>query len=286
MSFALDFQAFPDADGALAGESGSPAPLSYALVPWDADLFGIPFYELRCDGSAEDVERSLPGWHRQIQKLGLPALVFARIQPDDVRLGEVLGAYGFYPAETTLQISLPLRRFTRMHPNSAGRARLRRAEAGDLPDIVAIAEETFTTDRFHLDPHLPVKLADQRYVQWVERGFRDGDPLFVYESVDESTGQPAADRGIIGFYLIRGEPGGEVDLSLAGVGSRYRRGGGGALMYEAVLEECREMGYRTAVTTVSTNNLDVVNLFMRFGFVIRSARLTMHLFISDSSCGH
>lgn len=271
MSFALDFRAFP------AG-----GPLSYAHVPWDSELFGMPFYELRCDGSAEDVERSLPAWHDEVRKLEQPALAFTRIRPADVRLGEVLSAFGFYPAETTLQISLPLRRFTRIHPNAAGRARLRRAETGDLPEILAIAGETFTTDRFHLDPHLPAKLADKRYVQWVERGFRDGDPLFVYEG----TGQSDADRGIIGFYLIRGEPGGEVDLSLAGVGSRYRRGGGGALMYEAVVEKCQELGYRTAVTTISANNLDVVNLFMRLGFVVRSAQLTMHLFIADSSRGH
>ena len=265
MSFALDFRTFPAAGG----------PLSYSVVPWDAELFGMPFYELRCEGSTEDVARALPAWVEEVQKLGQPALAFTRIRPDDVHLGEVLGGFGFYPAETTLQISMPLRRFTRIHPNAAGRARLRPAEAADLPDIVAIAEETFTTDRFHLDPHLPASLADKRYVQWVERGFRDGDPLFVYES----TGQSGTDHGIIGFYLIRGESGGEVDLSLAGVGSRYRRGGGGALMYEAVVEKCQEMGYRTASTTISANNLDVVNLFMRLGFVVRSARLTMHLFV-------
>lgn len=269
MSFALDFRAYP----------GTGGPLSYALVPWDAELFGMPFYEFRCAGSVEDVERSLPAWHGEIGKLGQPALVFTRIQPAEVRLGEVLSGFGFYPAETTLQISLPLRRFTPIHPGAAGRARLRPARADDLPAVVAIAEETFTRDRFHLDPHLPARLSDKRYARWVERGFRDGDSLFVYES----TAQPDADRDIIGFYLIRGEPGGEVDLSLAGVGSRYRRGGGGALMYEAMLEKCQEMGYRTASSAISTNNLDVVNLFMRLGFVVRSAHLTMHLFVSDAS---
>jgi L-amino acid N-acyltransferase YncA len=269
MSFALDFRAHPGPGG----------PLSYALVPWDAELFGMPFYELRCDGPVEDIERSLPAWHGEIGKLGQPALVFTRILPAEVRLAEVLSGFGFYPAETTLQISLPLRRFTPIHPRAAGRARLRPAQANDLPAMVAIAEETFTTDRFHLDPHVPTPLSDKRYAQWVERGFRDGDPLFVYES----TAQSDTDRDIIGFYLIRGEQGGEVDLSLAGVGSRYRRGGGGALMYEAMLEKCRELGYRTASSTISINNLDVVNLFMCLGFVVRSARLTMHLFISDSS---
>jgi len=263
VAFVLDFRSFPVTGG----------PLAYAPVTWDADLYGIPFYELRCDGAVEDVERALPAWRQEVQNQGQPALAFTRIQPSDVRLAAGLSAVGFYPVETTLDISLPLRRFVRIHPNSAG-ARLRRAEAGDVPALVAIAEETFATDRFHLDPHLPTQLSDKRYAQWVERGFRDGDHLFVYESTGEAEAQ-----GVMGFYLIRGEPGGEVDLSLAGVATRYRRGGVGALMYEAMLEMCSEMGYRVASTTVSTNNFDVVNLFMRLGFVIRSARLTMHLFI-------
>ncbi|MGE5828873.1 MAG: N-acetyltransferase family protein, partial [Micromonosporaceae bacterium] len=180
-------------------------------------------------------------------------------------------ANGFYPAETTLRISLPLSRWVRQHPTAVGRrrARLRPATADDLPTLVKMVDGMFTRDRFHLDPHLPADRCDRRYAQWLERGFADGDYLFVY----------AADSGeAMGFYLLRGEPGGDVDLSLAGVDERYRRGGAGALMYDEVVQRCREMGFRTASSTISTNNLDVVNLFLRLGFVIRSSQLTMHLF--------
>jgi len=261
VSFALSFQAFPAADG----------PLSYTPVPWDAELFGMPFYELRCTGTAEEVTQALPSWLDAIRQDGRPAFAFTRIQPSDVRLAEVLSAAGFYPAETTLDIALPLKRFTPMRVGAPSRARLRRAEADDVPTLVAIAEETFTTDRFHLDPHLSWQLSSRRYAQWVERGFRDGDHLFAYETLDDT-------REVMGFYLIRGEPGGEVDLSLAGVSARYRRAGLGPLMYDAMLAICAEMGYRVAATSVSTSNRDVVNLFMRLGFTIRSTNLTMHLF--------
>jgi ribosomal protein S18 acetylase RimI-like enzyme len=271
VSFALSFVGFPAAGG----------PLSYSPVPWDSDLFGMPFYELRCTGTAEEVTGALPAWQDAIRQQGLPALAFTRIQPSDVRLAEVLSASGFYPAETTLDISLPLKRFTSIRTNTPARARLRRAEAADLPVLTAIADEAFTTDRFHLDPHLPAHLSSRRYVQWVERGFRDGDHLFAYESLGEA-GAPSAGApgGIMGFYLIRDEPGGEVDLSLAGVSPRYHRAGVGVLMYDAMLEMCSQLGYRVASTSVSTSNRDVVNLFMRFGFTIRAANLTMHLFLN------
>lgn len=256
MTFELDFTSF--------------GPLSYAAVPWDTELYGIEFYELRAEGPAAEVAQALPGWRDELRRRKLPALAFTRIRPEDVALAKVLGEIGFYPAETTLRISLPLKRFMPLHPGAAGRGQLREASAEDLPTLLDMVEGMFEMDRFHLDPHLPRQLSDRRYAQWLERGFRDQDRLFVYESPDKEP---------MGFYLIKGQPPGEVDLSLAGMSERYRRGGAGALMYDAVVGQCRDLGYRTASSTISTNNTDVVNLFMRLGFVIRSAQLTMHLYL-------
>jgi ribosomal protein S18 acetylase RimI-like enzyme len=266
VSFDLEFSAFPTA---------AEAALSYALVPWDSDLFGLAIYELRCQGAPVDVGRVLPKWRAEVIERAVgPSFAFSRVQPSDLELIEVLSRSGFYAAETTLNISLPLKRFRSLLADATGRARLRAAEPADLATVRALAEETFTADRFHLDPHLPSAQADRRYGQWVERGYEAGDPLFVYESVPADGAEPE----IMGFYLVRGEPGGEVDLSLAGVAGRYRRGGVGALMYEAVLRACIDLGYRVASSNVSTNNLDVVNLFTRLGFGVRSAQLTLHLY--------
>jgi ribosomal protein S18 acetylase RimI-like enzyme len=268
VAFVLEFQPYPGPGG----------PLTYAAVPWDADLYGIDIYELRSVGALADAEPAIAAWQQEIRKRGQRALVFTRIAPSDVDLAEALSRSGFYPAETTLSISMPLKRLARLGAGPAARATLRPAEAADLPVLLAIAEDAFTTDRFHLDPHLPSDLSDRRFIQWVERGFHDGDHLFVYETT--ATADAPAD--VMGFYLVRGEVGGEVDLSLAGVGAKYRRGGVGALMYEAVLQRCAEMGFRIATSTVTTNNPDVVNLFMRLGFVIRSSRLTMHHFVDPT----
>jgi ribosomal protein S18 acetylase RimI-like enzyme len=237
----------------------------------------MPFYEIRCEGATDAVGRELPQWldALSMQVRNHIALVFTRIQPSNVALCEALCHLGFYPVEMTFHLSMPLRRFTHAHANAPARATLRRATAADLPVVAAIAAEAFWADRFHLDPHLPKQASDRRYEQWVERGFRDGDLLFVYERA----GDVDADREIMGFYLIRGAPGEEVDLSLAGVGARYRRAGIGALMYGDMLQLCREMGYRAAATQVSANNLDVMNLFMGLGFTIRTLQLTMHLFL-------
>jgi ribosomal protein S18 acetylase RimI-like enzyme len=274
VSFALDF----------APVSGSEGALSYALVPWDTELYGMPFYELRCDGPAGQVANALPQWLDAIRdrSLGGPAFAFTRVQSSDVALCETVCHNGFYPVELTLGISMPLRRFAGAHARAARRAQLRTATAADIPAISALAGGAFWADRFHLDPHLPKELSDKRYAQWVERGFRDHDSLFVYEQLAAASEDPT----LLGFYLVRGEPGGEVELSLAGVETRYRGTGVGALMYEDMLEMCREAGYRVATTSISATNLDVVNLFLGLGFTVRSAQLTLHVFLDTAARGH
>lgn len=255
--FALDFHPYPGMAGVLAE----------AEVPWDTDLYGLPVVELRCVGPATEVARALPPW----RALRRPAFVQTRVAPDDLATVEALCANGFYPAETTLDLSLPLRRLRPLDVRAADRPRLRRAGPADVAALAAIASETFHADRFHLDPHLPSERSDARYAGWVERGFAAGDPLYAYET---AAGEP------VGFYLVRGEPGAEVELSLAGVTPRHRGTGLGAMMYSDMLVLCRDEGYRAAVTSVSANNLDVLNLFIRLGFAVRAARLTLHAWLA------
>src|SRR6185503_3599243 len=111
--------------------------------------------------------------------------------PDDLATVEALCANGFYPAETTLDLSLPLSRLAPLDVRATDRPRLRRAGPADVAALMEIARETFHADRFHLDPHLPADRADARYAGWVERGFADGDRLYAYETAG---GEP------VGFY--------------------------------------------------------------------------------------
>ena len=74
-----------------------------------------------------------------------------------------------------------------------------------------------------------------------------------------------------------------VDLSLAAVDVAYRGSGVGAMMYQALLTECQARGFQTAVTRISVNNMDVLNLFMRLGFAVRNTLFVLHWFRSPSS---
>ena len=266
MSFALNWRAFPEPDG----------PLCYAEVPWDSELYGFPFYELRCaPDAAGRLAPHLAAWLRGLRSR--PALVYAKIPSQAVAQNQLLCAHGFYPVETMVELSLPLERMVAVTSRPPEHARLRPAAEADLPQLVSAAAGAFRADRLHLDTNLPADKADRRFARWLELGWRAGEPVFVLE--DRRSG------GLIGFFHVRAVDPRTVDLSLGGLAAAYQRSGLGAVLYQSVLTECRARGYRTAVTRVSINNLDIVNLFARLGFSFRNPVTTLHWFQAGAGEG-
>lgn len=233
-------------------------------MPWDSDALGLEVHEIRCSGDAAAVSGALPGL---LEQLGSD-LVFCRLAIGEVELARALGARGFYAVESSFELTLPLARRSAAPPVRFPRGvALRAAAEGDLDAIAAIAREAFSTDRYHLEPAVPAGRASARMEGWVRRAFADRDPVFVL----------ADDRGrTLGFFHVR--PGAEeaVDLSLAAVAPALRGSGLGPLLYAAVLDECRDRGFRSAHTRIAAQNLEVLNLYAHLGFAFLRSLLCFH----------
>lgn len=260
MPFTLTFELFPPPNG----------PLGYAYVPWDSELYGFPFYELRCgDLLPEVLGGYLSSWLSGLAD-DRACLVYSRIPTKAVAVSRVLTNHGFYPVETTMDTYLRLSRFSPIVSGQSEKLRLRPATEPDLPWIITIAGSAFSTDRLHIDPNLPSEKADQRYAHWIELGFRAGETVFVLEDTQNAR--------VIGFFHIREAAPKTIDLSLAAVDKDYQQTTAAILMYQTVLTECRTKGYQIATARISLNNINVVNLYLRLGFAIRSAVITLHWF--------
>lgn len=262
MSFNLTFALFPPPAG----------PLRYAPVPWDGELYGFPFYELRCDKVAPElVDRHLPAWQASLPG-ERACLVHTKIVPEATALGAALTRHGFYPVETLLTFQMTLSRYTRpFHPPSAN-TRCRWATPADLPQLTAIAQAVFTSDRFHLDPHLPPEKASQRYVRWIERSLQSGDAIFVLED--------ARANQIMGFVQTRETAAAPktIDMTLAAVHHDYQSAGTGVLLYQEVLMASQARGYTVTTARASTNTIGSVRLLERHGYTTRAAQTTLHWF--------
>ncbi len=262
MPFDLTFQAFPAPDG----------PLRYALVPWDSDLYGFPFYDLKA-GEAEPAALALhlPAW-----LAGLPSaracLVCAKLAPGDVPRAQALAANGFYPVETLVDFHLRLARLATVIRRPQAGERLRMAAPADEPRVAEIAVGAFAADRFHLDPNLPPGKADERFRRWVGRSFAAREPIFVLEDLRE--------KQVLGFVQCRDTSPGLMDVTLGAVDRAIQKTGAGVLMYQLLFVELIARGYREAVTRVSLHNLGGIKLTLRLGFTVRSAVTTLHWFRS------
>lgn len=258
--FQLAFKPFPKPDG----------PLVCAYIPWDSDLFGFPFYELKCSEADPQLlddclRRGLP--HLTGQQ---GCLALARLPPGQTGVACVLAQHGFYPVETMLDFELALTRFNPIRHNASTRYRFRNAVPGDLPSVRAIAQNAFLADRFHMDPHLPPDTAGRRYAYWVEQSFARGDQIFVLEQIDSAA--------VVGFIQCRDLAPGVVDVCLGAVHRDIQRGGAGVSMYRQLFVEYRARGYKKALTHVSINNLGGVKLTLGYGFTVSNATLGMHWF--------
>ena len=260
MPFKLTYQSFPSPNG----------PLQYAKVPWDSELYGFPFYELKCDNIPSEVlDKYLSTWLSDLP-INCQCLVYTKIPSISVALNKVLVSHGFYPIETLFELHLPLGRFKPIRLRQDIHSNLSLMEESELPEVIKIAKSAFSKDRLHIDPHLPPDKAGERYARGVEKGFQEGDKIFTYK--EKTIGK------ILGFVHIQEDSKKTVTLNLGAVDITYQGTGIGVLIYQNVLEECKALGYQAANTRISGNNLAVINLLVSLGFKFHKAFQISHWF--------
>jgi L-amino acid N-acyltransferase YncA len=257
VAFALDLRPHPAPGG----------PLAWARVPWDSDALGLEVFELRCEGEADAVAGALPSLLADLDARGAH-LAVARVPIGATALARVLGAAGFSAVEASFELSLPLRRRASAPPvRFPAGLLLRDATPADEDAVAAIAREAFANDRYHLEPAVDPERASDRFEGWVRRAFADGDAVLVLVDDRDRT---------IGFFHVRPDAGGDVDLSLAAVAAQFRQAGVGPLLYAAVLDLLRERGHRTAHTRIAAQNLDVLNVYAHLGFAFTRSLICLH----------
>jgi L-amino acid N-acyltransferase YncA len=264
MRFELKHERFPSPDGGLV----------YASIPWDSELFGFPFYELfPAESGTDALAQFLPQWLTQISKHG-KCLVTASLPPVAIEHAKTLAKNAFYPVETLIEIHLPLSRFKPLLEKRFDHLKMFAAEKKDLPDLIAISQSSFHTDRFHLDKNLSGEKAGMRYARWIEEGFRSGDYIFVLKDMRL--------QRIAGFVLARESKKGVYDMSLAALDKNYHNSGAGVMLYQAMLVTSREKGCKLAVAWISINNLQSLKAAERLGFVAQNAVSKFHWFHNNT----
>ncbi|MGP4079633.1 GNAT family N-acetyltransferase [Pseudalkalibacillus sp. R45] len=202
-------------------------------TPWDKRNFGIDTFELTSSSEEALVQAEEVNGH-------------FTLKVDPLENKEPIVRHGFYCTDTMIEPVCSKEKL-----KSYDHDNIEISKVGDLEVILKIAEEVFTHGRFHRDFHIPSKMADLRYVNWVKDLYEKDQVFFLFYE-----GEMAA------FYAYE-----EEKILLIGVKKEFRqRGLTKYMIHKACKAQFDLGGYTHLKTSISAANLPSLNLFLSLGF--------------------
>lgn len=182
-----------------------------------------------------------------------PLYVVYKAPIEDITSIQQLEDHGFRFVETQLRLTFRLRR-----PFDTGKTPyvFERVTTEDhLQEVLEIAANTFTDDRFLVDPKLgeAQKISSARYQAYVRQSFVRADER-VYRLVNPTTQQTVA------FKTHRIVSPDEALMLLGGVHTDYKSAGLAAINAYHEFNEMMKNGVKRFTTHVSARNYGVMNL--------------------------
>jgi len=239
-------------------------------APWDSAVFSVPVaqinkFEVTNYRVASEDYVQYQSWVSDNQ-IGI---VSCRLSEDRLHESMLLEKNGFRFVEMVLHPQLT--KLQRQIIDEDDLQILPVIEA-DLEELRAIAECSFTNERYHVDPRIDSRLADVRYGRWVSNSLKHGMQrlLKILEG----------DR-LIGFFLIEATTNKSIYWHLTAVAPQWQGRGYGKRIWRAMLRQHQIEGFDTVTTTISARNIRVLNLYARLGFQFLPLEMTFH-WIRDS----
>lgn len=200
-----------------------------------------------------------------------PAMYYAKVDTGCVALVRQLSSAGLYVVDVNVTFGVDTKTVVRRVAPAA--VQIGAPTAASELDVLNIAASCFQYSRFHLDPGIPVTVANQIKRDWVLsylRGQR-GDRLFVAWFDGRPSGFLAA--------LVADKDGCRVaTIDLIGVGRDSQRRGVGEALVAAFVEhyvhDCDQMRVGTQIA-----NLPSIPLYQKRGFGIVGSAYVMHLHV-------
>ncbi|MDP1722125.1 MAG: GNAT family N-acetyltransferase [Candidatus Gottesmanbacteria bacterium] len=230
------------------------ASLTYAAIPWDCQYLDNTTIQIKkfTFTTKQEAKHLLFTITKQL-KLAKGDLLFLKTSPLDIKHLHILTSLGFYVIEEAVEISFDL---SDWNPNAFSQHAMRgyrlvSATKSHLPSIKKIAGSAFTHDRYHLDPNIPARGANKRFIGWVETSMKSTDEVFAF--VD-------ANSVVIGFFIIAKNPDG-TNLRLAAIDPSLVGKGLGKLLYYSMFSILKKRGDTSIQTQISLNNTAVLNVY-------------------------
>ena len=191
-----------------------------------------------------------------------PSFAYARVPSRDVITAQGLEAQGFRLVDTNVTLEMDASQLL-----TAASVSARLARPADAQAVEHIARTSFEVSRFHLDPLLPLGVANEIKGQWAANFFRGqrGDFMVVAEAEDQ----------VVGFLQLLAAPESVLVIDLVAVAPQFRGQGLGAAMIRYAARNCASPAHVRVGTQIA--NVASLSLYQRLGFRITAAAYVFHL---------
>ena len=214
-------------------------------TPWDRQVFNFPTYELV--NTDEESFAAIQDVSGHITVKVEPKFPIERLQ-----------RHGFYYCDTLINPFCTRDRFTPVLKKE-----ITVEKKLDVARLFEISAKAFTYGRFHRDFNIPRSQADQRYGEW-----------FMRLAAEKKVFSLCFDGELAGFFGYDGNR-----IALHALGEAFRGKGLAKYFWSVACAELfKEGGHDEIFSSISADNMPVLNLYAALGFRFRNPLLCYHRF--------
>lgn len=245
--------------------------LSFTFSHLDSSSLGYSVFNLdsiSIDSFSPQLSLSLRQW---LTNLGreFPRGLFltGRLTSSESPESQVLQKAGFYFTELTLHPRLL--ELERKHSKQKT-LHVAFAKADEVLPILDTHGQLFSHSRYHTDPNIENALADKRFNEWILRATDNpSQEVLLIRKSPES--EPIA-------LFVQSRSGDTMNWDLTAVLPNFRGKGLADIVWKSVLSYNAFQGISSVSTQISAENVRTIPLYVKNGFQISRASVSLHFF--------
>ena len=245
-------------------------------VIWETRNLKMPSYQL--EGNFHDLKEIQSLISKKKEEINSKFFIQLRIPAEDIKKVSIAQQAGFILAEMSITTYLELIKVKKdllENKDSVYRSQLfdssvesyhipvKELDSSTKKEILEISMETFSSDRFHMDKNCRKSIADNRIRLWIEEDLF-GDNKNYCTVIKKNNVLIGYIIWTNGKFIIGG-------LSKEQVGEGF-----GKILYTETLLDAIEEGLESIFTTISVNNIPVLNLYSKLNFSFRDPDYILH----------
>ncbi len=219
---------------------------------WDSKVFAINTFEIIINSETMIAPAIQELIHQNISG-------HYTVKVDPLWNSKILNDCGFYYCDTLIKPYCSRKRLI-----SYDHQKITVSQENCLEKLLDICNGAFIHGRFHRDFNLDKKQADQRYNSWLSQLFAEKKLWgLMYENE------------LAGFWGFS-----DNNILLHALKHSYRGKSMAKYFWSAACQEMFKLGYEEIVSSISSSNMAVLNLYKSLGFKFKNPQDVYHLLIN------